>query len=234
MRIIDYIRKLFFAKSSGLIPAHRPDPANAIAVKAVWLGTEDNAFGVQILDCTAFIADVTAWSSDPTVAQQFASSRMRDGSEYIAQSPENALSLQSNLSFPYNGKHEDGPVFLAQVMEEKWDMFLHGNKLYIAKSWTGKLTIVATCQFFLDRVEVTGIEVDQQMVDGQDDYPEQMLDFLVKSHMSRWIVAHPLRKLWKGQSAEELASKSFSSFGRLGLFGTFENTIKLPRMLRKK
>ena len=49
MRIIDYIRKLLFAKPSGLIPAHGPDPANAIGVKAVWLAAEDNAFGVWII-----------------------------------------------------------------------------------------------------------------------------------------------------------------------------------------
>lgn len=185
----------------------------------------------RVLDCRAFIANLTAWTANPEVAKQFTQARFRDGREYLDQRPKNALQLPANLSFPYNGTHEDGPIFMAQVMEEKWDMFLHGNRLYVARSWTSKLVIVATCHFLADRVEVSNIEVDDDYVVGQSNYPAQLLDFLIKSHMSRWLVAHPMPQSWLGKSAEELAKLSFGSFGRFGLFGTFENTIGVPRAL---
>jgi hypothetical protein len=211
MRIFDYIRSLFSPKA------------------AVWLAASKNNFGAPVLDCRRFVANVTSWSSDPNVAKQFAQVRDRDGREYINQAPVNAVSLPSKLQFPYKGTHADGPIFLAQVMEEKWDMFLHGNQLYVTRSWTGALVIVATCVFQTNYVAIAHINIDHALAEEQTDYPEQLLDFLIKSHMSRWLVAHPLRQSWRGKSAEELAKLSFASFGRLGLFGTFENTIQLPR-----
>jgi hypothetical protein len=91
--------------------------------------------------------------------------------------------------------------------------------------------MVATCHFSADRVEVSSVDVDDDYVAGQSDYAAQLLDFLIKSHMSRWQVAHPMPQSWLGKSAEELATLSFGSFGRLGLFGTFESTIGVPSAL---
>lgn len=136
------------------------------------------------------------------LAKQFAQARYRDGREYLDQRPKNAVQMPASLSFPYNGAHEDGPIFMAQVMEEKWDMFLLGNRLYVARSWTGKLAMVATCQFFADRFEISNIEVDNEYVAGQSNYPAQLLDFLIKSDLSRWQVAHPIPQSWLGKTTE--------------------------------
>jgi hypothetical protein len=113
MRISDYFRKFF----TGRISHERSTSQTLTAPTdaAIWLAASNNPFGVRVLDCRAFIANVSAWSSDPNVAKQFAQARNRDGLEYLNQRPKNAVQLPTNLSFPYNGAHVDGPIFMAQV-----------------------------------------------------------------------------------------------------------------------
>jgi hypothetical protein len=53
------------------------------------------------------------------------------------------------------------------------------------------------------------------------------VDFLIKSHILSAKALHPLpREL--GRDTQKLAVFSFSAYGRMGLYGTFEETIGTP------
>ena len=150
--------------------------------------------------------------------------RASPGTEYVGQMPDSAVSIEATLRFPYDGKHDDGPVFKAEVMDDKWDMYLYGNHLYISRSWTGQLCYVADCTFRPDRVEIHKITVREDITENQPSYVERVVDFLVKSHMSNMAVPHPFPESKRNATADDLAAHSFVVFGRRGLFGTFEET----------
>lgn len=109
-------------------------------------------------------------------------------------------------------------------MEDKRDMYLYEDRLYISRSWTGQLCFVADCEFKQDRVEIKWITARKEYTEEQPIYIERIMDFLVKSHMSRMVVPHPLPPGKCNASPKELALHSFSIFGRRGLFDTFEET----------
>src|SRR5438445_5307198 len=43
-------------------------------------------------------------------------------------SPANSSRLACDLRFPFNGESYDGPLFLADVMEDKWDIYLYDGR----------------------------------------------------------------------------------------------------------
>jgi hypothetical protein len=110
-------------------------------------------------------------------------------------------------------------------MEDKWDMYVFGDRLYIARSWTGTLSFVAVCEFKPDRVEIRRIFTEKKIVFGDLQYAGRVVDFLIKSHMSNMVVPHPLPARLKHESIGEMAVHSYEMFGRRGLFGSFDETI---------
>ena len=189
-----------------------------------WIERKDNRFGVRILDCRSIVAETTAWTSNDQIAASF--NRLRDsrGVEYVGQRPEDEVAVETNLRFSYDGSHDDGPVYKAEVMEDKWDMYLYKDRLYISRSWTGQLCFVADCRFKRDQVKIHRITTRRDCTENQPVYVERVVDFLVKSHQSNMMVPHPFPESKREASPEDLALYSFSVFGRRGLFGTFEET----------
>ena len=110
-------------------------------------------------------------------------------------------------------------------MEDKWDMYVYGERLYIARSWTGTLCFVADCAFKSNHVEIHRIYAEKTIIFGDLQYAGRVVDFLIKSHMSNMVVPHPLPTKLKHESTREVAAHSFEMFGRRGLFGSFDETI---------
>jgi len=189
-----------------------------------WIESEDNRFGIRILDCRTIVGNLTAWTSNKDIAETYNLLRTSDGTEHVGQELDDGVVVPVDLQFPYNGKHDEGPVFKAAAMEDKWDMYLHGDRLYISRSWTGQLCFLADCAFKTDRVKIFRVVACKEFAEGEPAYVERLVDFLVKSHMSNMEVPHPLPKSKCDLSANELAQYSFSVFGRRALFGTFEET----------
>ncbi len=189
-----------------------------------WVDANDNVFGIRVLDCRPLISRVTAWSANPDVANRFLELRRSDGREHVGRLPEDAIAVHCSLEYAFAGAHDEGALFRAGSMEEKWDMFLYGETLYAARSWTGTLVLAAQCHFLPEKVRVSSIAAGPATASSGPQYVERVLDFLIKNHMSGMIVPHPVRPEQRTESEEHLAVGSFSEFGSRGPFGTFEET----------
>ena len=211
-KIIDRI-KGFFRTSRQEVPEPK------------WVDSSQNQFGVRLLDLRSSVFGTTAWTTRKDIAESFLRVRRVDGKEYVNKLPDGYVEFDSNLSFAYSGAHEEGPIFKARVMEDKWDMYVYGDRLYIARSWTGTLCFVANCAFKSNHVEIHRIYAEKKIIFGDLQYAGRVVDFLIKSHMSNMVVPHPLPAKLKHELLGEIATHSFETFGRRGLFGSFDETI---------
>ncbi len=190
-----------------------------------WVDSSKNQFGVPLLDLRGSVFGSTAWTTKKDIVESFSRMRRVDGTEYVNKLPEDYVEFDSDLSFAYSGAHDEGPVFKAQAMEDKWDMYVYGERLYMVRSWTGTLCFVAKCEFKSNRVEIHRIFTEKRIISGDLQYAGRVVDFLIKSHMSNMVVPHPLPARLKDGPVGEIAAHSFEMFGRRGLFGSFDETI---------
>src|SRR6266404_4263585 len=106
---------------SGFFKRKRqPEPAKADwEQRLVWLphGHLENPFPIEVLDCRAVALTFLSTTSDKRVAESFNRLRASDGREVSGLMPEGAIHSECALRFPFNGQHNDGPLFLAKEME---------------------------------------------------------------------------------------------------------------------
>lgn len=192
-----------------------------------WLGPRQNPFGMEILDCRPFALGMVSVTQDPNIASRFLQLRSSFREELRGVAPEGARSIPSTLAYPFQGEVQDGAVFKAETMEDKWDIYLYDGHLYFARSWTGELIFRARVEFQPGLARVTAIETVRP---NEDSFVLQQVDYLIKSHLFKREVPHPLPKDF-GRDAQQLALYSFSEYGRRGLYGTLSNTVAVGPLL---
>ena len=71
----------------------------------------------------------------------FASGRVSTGAQHKGEEPDDAMTFSREIVFPLSFVRpvREGAVYLAEVMEDKWDVFFYGSALYFARSWSGQL-----------------------------------------------------------------------------------------------
>ena len=86
-----------------------------------WIPANECTFGIEVFDCGEFCQNMASMTSDPDVAAKFVGLRSSNGEEYRGQLPSNPLAIACQLSYPFSGEANDGPLFKAEEMEDKWD-----------------------------------------------------------------------------------------------------------------
>lgn len=214
-------------KSATPPPPPPPPPAEADPLAEVgWVTATKNPFGVDVLDCRAFSSSMVATTPDPKVAETFAKLRRSKGEEHRGAPPEQEAICPCDLRYVHRGDVEDGPLFKAEVMEDKWDIYLYDNYLYFARSWTGSLEYRARITFNGHEAHVVAVEARRELVEGDPGYAVAAVDFLIRSHLYGQPIPHPLPRS-AGEDPRQLALLSFSMYGRKGLFGTFADTTRI-------
>lgn len=212
-------------KDDVLVP--KPDAGDTIA-SLRWVPAAENPFGVELLDCREFAGGTEAWTRDQTLVASFDSLRRSAGEELREQSATPRLRTACRLVYPVKDEPEEGPFFMAQVMEEKWDIFLYGERLYLTRSWTGELVYAAALRFASASLEVLAVE---DFGEPREEGPTAVavVDFLIRSHLARLTTPYPL-PTHLGRSELSLALYGFHNYGRFGRLGTFADTLRLPLM----
>ena len=208
------------------VPAPRQEDWEA---KLVWLpvGHPSNPFREEVLDCRAVALSFLSTTKDKSIAESFNRLRTSDGSDVRGLMPEEAIVAECELRFPYNGNHNDGPVFIAREMEDKWDFYAYDNRLYVRRSWTGQLTHVAKLEYAQDAVVVRRIHCEPNTVFGDREFAIAQVNFLISTHMGRTLLPFPIPPEFPRTAAKSVALMGFGSYGRLSQFGAFVRcTIK--------
>lgn len=195
-----------------------------------WLPADQNPFGVRVLDVRPFTGSVLATTEDAAVAAKFNALRHATGSEHRGRPPADALAADCDLRYPLEGDAPpDGPLFVAEQMEDKWDVSYHDGYLYFARSWTGELIFRAAADFLDGEAVISRVEGSAARSYGEPGFAVQIVDFLMKSHVLGREVPHPLPASFP-EDVRALALYSFGEYGRRARFGTRADTttIRLP------
>src|SRR6476620_4209096 len=85
-----------------------------------WIASDQNPFGVDIVDIAPVTQHITATSADPTCAVNAISFGADDGSAFSEVAPPDATTVPLDLRYPIDRMLADGPLFLPRSMDHKW------------------------------------------------------------------------------------------------------------------
>jgi hypothetical protein len=189
----------------------------------VWLEADDSPFGLRVLDCRPFSTAMISATKDASIATRFTQLRASTGEEHRGRHPEGAIVAACDLAYPFTGECRDGPLFVAQQMEDKWDIYLYGGNLYFARSWTGELDLRAAIDFRGEEAVITEVEASGAKVMDDETLAVREVDFLMKTHVYGKVAPHPFPQ-GLPEDKKVLALHSFSEYGRWASYGSFEDT----------
>jgi len=217
----------FWSRLRGLIGGQEASTPPGDPLSTVrWVSASDNPLGVDLLDCRSFSQSMLAVTKDPKIAESYATLRGSSGEHYRGRTPEDSKTCDCDLRYPHQGDTRDGPIFKAEVMEDKWDIYLYDGDLYFARSWTGELEYRAKIVIREDGAHVIAVTARAALDEADPSYSVAVVDYLIRSHLYRLPVPHPLPESI-GKDPRQLALFSFSRYGRHGRFGTFADTTQL-------
>jgi hypothetical protein len=144
-----------------------------------------------------------------------------DGQTMRGTLPEDHIEIPCSLLYEYGGETADGVLFKSAVMEEKWDIYLYDSLVYFCRSWTGSLTLVAELKPTQDSLRVSRVWASSP---EEPAFAVQQVDYLIKSHLYKLRVPHPLPIVLQNEP-KAVALYSFSQYGRICCFGSFESTL---------
>lgn len=188
-----------------------------------WLTADDpdNPFGIEGFDCRVFTQSMLSTTSNPRIAETFLAERRRLVIDDPAMLPEGATEAACALSYAYRGEAGDGALCKAATMEEKWDIYLCGDRLHFCRSWTGQPVFVAAFAHHDDT-----ISIDRIWTSGAPDFSIRQIDYLIRSHLFRTPAAHPLPDDLP-REPHAIASYSFSQYGKRCGFGVYGDTTRI-------
>lgn len=188
--------------------------------RLVWLetGTPNNPFPHRVLDCRAVALGFTTTTSDPAIATRFVESRTDDGRALIGHMPNNPFTVPCDLRFPYNGQRDEGVIYSAREMEDKWDFYVYASQLYMRRSWTGQLLHVADIQYTDTEVVITAIHSNREIVHGDPDYTKAHIKVLILTHLGNQQLSFPIPPETDLNDRRSIALDGFSSYGRRAEF----------------
>jgi hypothetical protein len=192
--------------------------------KVEWIASDQNRWGLRVLDCRRFVAGLEATTSDLNTAMTFARNRHLDGRDLTYSHPSQGRSVLCGLRYQIREKPHQGALFVAQTMEDKWDIFCNGDSLYFCRSWTGSLVLLAHVEFTRDLI-VREIEYDGTVSIYDDVLAMRHVDFLVRTYLLGEEVPAPLPAA-PGSSMEQICLLAFNLFGRRATFATFDDTLQ--------
>ncbi len=188
-----------------------------------WIEADQNPYGMRILDCRSVTGLLVSSSQDKFAVDRFLLQRSFNPDLLKGEVPVNAQVIPASLVYPDPAIAENGLYYSADVMEDKWDIYQVGEYLYFLRSWTGSVIFRAHISSMDGTLYVDSVEVSGDMRSSNPDYSVCQVDFLVKSHLYRREVPHPLPdELPDDPSA--LVLFSFSQYGRWAFYGSFEDT----------
>jgi hypothetical protein len=185
------------------------------------IDADRNSFGIPVIDCREFATSLLADSAEPIPPET--AFLPRDQRTAI---PQGATSVACSLTYPLGDRPPEGPLFMARSMQDKWHIFYYGDRLIFTRSWTGDPLFVAECEHRGPMLNVRTVHAVPGSVDGGNDLTVAMVDFLIKSHLFRVAVPHPL-PVELPDIPSLVATWSFNHFGRWGHFATWADVVRL-------
>jgi hypothetical protein len=186
-----------------------------------WIRGEDSPFGIDVLDCRAFALHHMSTTASDSIAESFLHNTQSDGTVFVNTLPKNPVRFDIPLAFRLGQVQlNEGAVFVASQMEEKWNIYYFAPILYFVRSWTGMLVHAACCEIKDGTLLVSSIVTNEEFIDIRDrSFPIREVFFLVVSHVLGDVYPHPIPAFIEAKE-DLIAQFSFSQYGNMGLFAS--------------
>lgn len=198
----------------------------------LWIDASESPFGIRVLDCRSVAHRMISTSKSPEVLNYFASQEALRAEQFRTATPANPQAFALDMSFSRCRIPEtEGPVYLAQVMEDKWDIFRFGDALFFVRSWSGTLVHRARFAAPNGKLVITEVSTEASGVSSDTELREITrceIDFLLRTHLRRERVPAPLAPGVAGSIApESVAMVAFVRFGRWASYATEADTTRV-------
>lgn len=208
-----------------------------------WIPAEQNSWSIPVLDCRILLTEMIFDTMSQKVAENFSISRLSTGIDVPGRVPDTISEIKVGLEYPFSLPAAEGVVFRAREMENKWDVFRFGKRLFFCSSWTGCIPFVA----IIDPDHRGGMRVKKILYDyattnknpfffdeksGDVSITPKVVtcyvDFLIKGLVGNCIV--PAGILSESDAnPTRLGLFAWAVFGRLAQFVTLGNTVGLTK-----
>lgn len=155
-----------------------------------WLQGDASPFGTDVFDCRDFTLTHFSSTGDPEIAERFVQRRETSGNEYVNKLPSHSLRIEVSLEIELGSYVlKEGPLFKAEQMEDKWDIFHFGEFFYFTRSWTGDLIHVAHARERERKLLVDDIVTTADLYDERDQtFVVREVLFLLLSHVQGYRI----------------------------------------------
>lgn len=198
--------------------APRPDLAGK---EPSWIGADDNAFGVAVLDVRPITLGMLSTTRDPTIASNALSYGGEDGGSFTAQGPALERRVDADLRFRAPEQLVDGALFVPRAMEDKWAIFVQEGALLLVRSWRRELLLRA-------ELRVEGAELHVGRMTGfvssgeeSEEYTRRAVEFILRTHGLEEAWPAPLHGT-REDPPRALGLQCMSLFGRHAHFASFD------------
>ena len=209
-----------------------------VSLEPAWIEPSGNPFQMRVLNCETFCRDSPIFALGEganEINARLTQARADPRNSCKPQPIPNAQKTPCLLSYPRGGEHvPDGAHFVAEAMEDLWNIFLFDGHFYFTRSWTGHLRYRAKLLFRPGALFVTEVEASRTRPPSDlyrdledEELPVRQVDFLIKALLYRLQAPAPLPSaVSPTRNLAALALYSLTEYGRLGWFPAFDDTTE--------
>jgi len=184
-----------------------------------WIDSEQNPWGLKILDLRPISQTMLSTSKDPKMATNAISYSQEDGTSFKDYVPKSDRVISSNLTIPTDGKLEEGVLFNPSTMENKWAIYFMNNRLIFIRSWLREAFVVAKTTQENGQIKIT--EITGEFTDNESSkMTESILMFLLFSHSLNETIPAPIPKDLS-VNTDQAGMWAFSTYGNMAHLGYF-------------
>jgi hypothetical protein len=190
-----------------------------------WIEASDNPWGVRLLDLRPISQTMLSTSTDPQMATNAVSYGSDDGTSFIGQEPGDNTIIETEIVIPVDGQLAPGVLFIPNVMEHKWAIYYHENKIVFIRSWLRQVFVVAETRQHNNELIIERIK-GKFTVDEEPAFTIAILKFILISHAIGETVPAPIPEHLKS-STRTAGMWAFSSYGNMAHIGIFDEKFEI-------
>ncbi len=184
-----------------------------------WIEATENPWNIKLVDLRPITQGMLSASEDPQIAENAVSYFSDDGTSFINQQLESENEISAEIIFAVDPILAPGVLFIPSVMENKWAIFFHQNKIIFVRSWVRRVVVTAETSQQNGQISINKIKgrfFDQD----EPEFTRAIVKFLLISHVIGENFPAPL----PNDLSSDLEAAGFwamSMYGNMANVGTF-------------
>jgi hypothetical protein len=192
-----------------------------------WIEAAESPWRIRVLDVRPVTLGMMSTSPDPECAANALSYGEDNGTEFLLAEPPIQRTTSTSLLYRITDEFWAGALFRPQVMEHKWAIFYHFERIFFVRSWQRIAYVIADTRKQGDFLEVHTIRGAFLAEDEPPEFSCRVLDFLLRTHALGLDYPAPLLPGLETDT-RQAALWCFASFGNMAQFASLEDPRLAP------